>query len=327
MTISPKKRGHLIFVPQLPITLRYQEWWLKYLPYMYRKYFKKVTVLGNPNETPRRSEPGHFSAMAPAVAYEATQIEQYINLKLEEDSVLLLADISFPGLFPAVLAHKRPPRAFAVCHATSLSRYDLFYKVRSKKYPLERATAGLFDGIFVATEYHRKKLGWPNLTVVRFPPPPLSYLGVRTRLDVPLDKRPRMFASVARVGMQKVTQKLEAEVRKDFGIPVERPNVSSWNDYYKFLSQTKYLIITAKEETYGYQVIDALLSGTIPIAPNNVSYPELLSPECLYKAGSGEDLFCTIRRFETHGPTKSIFPGRMYGWDFYEYTSRMMLGV
>jgi hypothetical protein len=41
-------------------------------------------------------------------------------------------------------------------------------------------------------------------------------------------------------------------------------------------------LITAREETFGYQVVDAILSGCIPVAPNAFSYPELLPPHLLY---------------------------------------------
>ena len=41
-------------------------------------------------------------------------------------------------------------------------------------------------------------------------------------------------------------------------------------------------MISSNEETFGYQVVDAILHGCIPIAKNDFSYPELLPREYLY---------------------------------------------
>jgi hypothetical protein len=43
-------------------------------------------------------------------------------------------------------------------------------------------------------------------------------------------------------------------------------------------------LITANEETFGYQIVDAVMHGCIPIAKNSLSYPELLPEEYLYNS-------------------------------------------
>ena len=63
---------------------------------------------------------------------------------------------------------------------------------------------------------------------------------------------------------------------------MNRPISDSWEDYYRVLAYSKILLITAQEETFGYQVIDAVLNGCIPIAPNKFSYPELIPRNYLY---------------------------------------------
>jgi hypothetical protein len=47
---------------------------------------------------------------------------------------------------------------------------------------------------------------------------------------------------------------------------------------------SKILLITAKEETFGYQIVDAVLNNCVPLAPRRCSYPELLPDEYLYSS-------------------------------------------
>jgi len=45
---------------------------------------------------------------------------------------------------------------------------------------------------------------------------------------------------------------------------------------------SKILLITAHEDTFGYQIVDAIINGCVPLARNDLAYPELLPKEYLY---------------------------------------------
>lgn len=271
--------SRLIFVPQFPTPLRYQEWWLTQFPKEFKKYFDEVIVLGQKFvERKRTAERGNaklFSPINSSVNFELYQIREYMDLKLLEDDVLLLADLSFPGFFSNALYHKKPERRFAICHATSKNAYDYFQPVRKPKWKTECAHAELFDAIFVATEYHKEKLGWSNTVVTALPNPP--YQGQPVPKDINI-------VSVARPSLQKINKKFEKAIEREFGKIMRTSKLvfESIQDYHDFLSQCKLMVTTTKEDTYGYQVIDAVLNNVIPIAPNKFSYPELLPREFLY---------------------------------------------
>lgn len=285
--------SRLIFIPQYPAKLRYQEWWIWYLPLYYGLHFDEVVQL-KPTDKSEQSRPGQFSLIKEAVEFECRQIEEYMKLKLKDDDVLLLCDLSFPGLFSNVLIHKRPFRAYAVCHATSRNRHDLFAPVREIKWPIEKASAQLFTGIFVGSQYHASKLGWSNTHVTGMPHTP-----VLTRRSPYKQIR---FLSTARQSMQKINKRAERELERRTKTQIYRIQCNSWADYSSTLSRSEYLIVTSKEETYGYQIIDAILCGTIPIAPNCYSYPELLPPEYLYEQGSVDSIIETINRVKEPPP-------------------------
>jgi hypothetical protein len=305
--------SRLIIIPQYPAKLRYQEWWIREFTEQYSKRFSQVITIC-PDVSVEKAGDSLFSPIETAIAFETQQIMEYMELPLLKDDILLLNDLSFPGLFGGILFHKRPSRCFAICHATAKNRYDLFQPVRTIKYPIEKMVANLFDAVFVGSEYHAKKLGWKNVKVTKLPNYPTSM-----EPNVVKTKKKRMFACASRPGIQKVNRSTEALIHAYFGFEIHRPIVSTWSEYFEFLQETKFLLITAKEETYGYQVIDALMNGCIPLAPNDLSYPELLDQRFLYN--DPFELIDIIEKYKNRTPLLEK-PKEA----FFDLTSKIMQG-
>ena len=266
----------LILVPQAPVPMRYQWWFATAFPKQLRRRFNMVVVLGEKQLQTNKYkylDNALFSPIRPSITFELRQIQEYMDLPIEDDDILLLMDISFPGLFPNVLYHNRPKNCFAYCHATACNNLDYFEKDRDSKFSTETAHSQLFTKIFVATRYHKDKLGWDNVEVIGLPKPLFrTYENEEKKYDV---------ISVARPCEQKVTLSLEKLVEETFG-KIERRQCNTWDEYYRFLSSGKVLLSTAREETFGYSVLEATLNNCIPICPSKLSFPELLPREYLY---------------------------------------------
>lgn len=270
----------LILAPQLRVHLRYQEWWWPEFVRNLSPHFSEVVVLGELYDGVGRAEdPSHVSSAQAAMALEADQIDEYMSLDLQDSDVLLHCDISYPGIFHNVLAHKRPKRCAVFAHATAVNHLDMFEDI-PWKWTVERANMRAYDKVFVATHYHRRKIenhaGFfpPNITVLGgLPNPPKDILPGRWNEGFP---GPNRFGSVARNNPQKRTKEVEEL------LPIARHPPTTWERYYHFLDCCRYLVVTAKEETYGYGVVDAILRGCTPIAPRAYSYPELLPDDYLY---------------------------------------------
>lgn len=241
----------------------------------------KVIVLGEDYANSMKHRRGTMSMFSPvhaAIEFECRQIDEFMNLNIQEDDYLFLADLSFPGFFANVLFHKPVKNSFVFCHATSLNNYDYFSDVVDTKFSAETTHSYMFKKVFVGSEYHKNKLFWPNIVVTYLPFPPIFTHGAY--LD--FNYRENDIISVSRPSKQKVTVEIEQLVEKKYGEIIRR-DVRTWNEYSKFLNNSKVLLITANEETFGYQVVDAIMHGCIPIAKNNFSYPELLPEEYLYQ--------------------------------------------
>lgn len=268
----------LIFVPQYPSAMRYQEWWYKEFPRELRPYFDGVTILGegyiSREESLSSAKKEMFSPIEKAIELESYQINEYKNsFKRLPPHILFVSDLSFPGFFSNVLYHYKPHACFIYCHGTSLNYLDYFANDRISKSKIEHGHALLYNKVFIASDYHKKKLGWKNTEIVRLPKPPFD---PRIKFDKKYD-----IVSVARPTPQKVTKATEEFVEQEFG-NITRRNFKNWNDYYSFLGESKVLLITTKEDTFNYTVIDAVTNGCIPVAPNNFAFPEILPKEYLY---------------------------------------------
>ncbi len=276
----------VIFVPQYPAPMRYQEWWIWKFPKEFRKAGYEVIVLGKKyidSNKPVKQKLAMFSSINNAIDFEAEQIKEYMKLDIRNDDILFVSDLSFPGLFCNVLYHKQCPKMFCFCHATSINYRDYFESKRKSKFMNETSHAILFNKIFIGSNYHKRKLlkadklklFWNKLIVTYLPYPPL----------LPTYQKPKKYniISVSRPTPQKVDDTIENRIEETFG-PIYRPQSNTWKDYFNNLNQSKILLITAKEETFGLQIIDAVINGCIPLARCNFSYPELLPPEYLYNS-------------------------------------------
>jgi hypothetical protein len=274
--------SRIIFVPQYPTPMRYQEWWWWKFPEEFSDAGFDVKILGSQKVEEIKCTRGALSVFSPlhaSVDLECAQIDEYMNLDLRDDDILFLSDLSFPGLFSNILHHKKPSRCFAFCHATSLNNYDYFESVRYSKYPVECGQSKLFTHIFVGSNYHRNKLmlnGFPgNIHVSYLPYPPKSVIS-------PLEReRDKFIISVSRPTPQKVDTLLERHVDENYG-EIHKSTFRTWKEYCEALSSSKCMLVTSQEETFGYQVVDAIINGCIPVVPNRYSYVELVERQYRY---------------------------------------------
>jgi len=74
---------------------------------------------------------------------------------------------------------------------------------------------------------------------------------------------------------------------KYFNLLLDQPNVDftfgeTKDKHKKTLSQAKIILSCSKQETFGYAVMNSVLSGCIPVLPNSECYPEFFKKTCLY---------------------------------------------
>jgi hypothetical protein len=91
-----------------------------------------------------------------------------------------------------------------------------------------------------------------------------------------------LIMSASRPTPQKVDLELESQIEEVLDTKIYRPTSNTWEEYFENLRSSKFLLISAQEDTFGYQIVDAVTNNCIPLARNALSYPELLPREYLY---------------------------------------------
>lgn len=315
--------NRLIVIPQLRMHLRYQDWWSWAIPRGMETYFNEVISIYPGNDI-SPFDGKDFAAKDKAIEFEFEQIKEFKKVYKRGDYVLV-CDLSFPGFFHNIFHHIHCDKAYCICHATSLNSMDYFNLVKDSKSIVELGHSKLYEKIFVATEYHKAKLaevGYDNVMVTALPPYPFSNRAAKENFP----KKEIDIISVARNNIQKVDITIEEKLEKDLDIEIYR-NVlpfMTWGDYFETISKAKVMLITSKEETFGYQVLDAVFNGCIPLAPNKFSYPELLYDRNLYS--SYDELVSKIKEILTIGYPTTVLRNEIKIDNFYRTIAREMLG-
>lgn len=266
---------------QYPARMRYQEWWESELVSGFKPYFDDVIKIdGHLLDEQYSTE--NFSPMHASLYWESTQIQNAIDI-IQDGDILFCCDISYPGLVPQLVFHYKYNPIFGYCHATSLNNMDIFEDARQTKYPVERAIMESMSGVFFGTHYSMNKHynNGKNGHVVGLPAPswyPNPWFKIN-HSDKTFD-----VGIISRRCAQKVDETLLSHILDaGFSVGFHDHTVStSWETYLRWISNCRCIVSLAKEETYGYQVMDCESVGVPFIAPNDYGYREVIRPEFLY---------------------------------------------
>jgi len=291
----------MYLLPQLPCKNRYTEDWVFIWVRELLNLGFQFKVLGTFTPTAITK---FFTDPNKALMYECKQIENLVRYSLDK---IFCLDIDFPGLLSSaipVLKLMNPKlRCYGYLHAGSWCNGDIFSKTPGKKH-LERAMFDIFDRIFVATYYHKKKIEgyygevFDNLKVVGFPfykKDVLHYVK-----PLPFEEKNGILINGR---LEQSNTEIVDTIRKRFiNQRVEFVNAKNRKEYYNQLNHAKIVLSLKTEETFGIGQLEAYVLGSIPLCPNDFAYPEVIGDKHLLYDNE-EDLLLTLgylTRFEVN---------------------------
>jgi len=301
----------VIIVPQLKIAMRYTDWWADLFFDELKNRLGgstgwQVVMLEGSNSSKKKGTASSTVATVSSlekfqqamVEHELKMITSLKNMDLEPTDILVCLDVCTPGLIASFLQNiqrNKRPATMGFCHGSSFNTGDMYHGSRQV---FDLACMSVFNRILVATNYHADKLTYAGVDHCKirvsnaFPDNPYylnSPLLPRTTNRFS-DKNPvNNVAIVDRFGQKRNNALIKefTDFANQKGIPYQLHDLygvyDTWEKYIDFLSCCHYMLVTTCEETYGYQVRDALFAGVIPICPASLSFPEVLNPVCLYE--------------------------------------------
>ena len=224
---------------------------------------------------------GSFLDVCGTNYYKSSQLMQISELihrgKIKDGDAFLFHDGWFPGI--ESLAYMRDGlginfKIYGIFHAGSYDSQDFLSHKGMGHWAedLENSWFKIFDGVFVATEFHKKlilrkrKIASKKIHVTFFP--------IYDDFVVPLQKE-NLIVFPHRIDTEKQPELFDTITLPD-----------SWNKfrtkdtyvdkktYYRDLCKARIAVSFALQETWGICMQEAVFCGCIPLVPNRLSYPE-----------------------------------------------------
>jgi glycosyltransferase involved in cell wall biosynthesis len=256
-------------------------------------------------------ETGQFLDINKTIIFKTMQLQMIARMfhkgEIKNGDTFIVADIFFPGLesikYRAELQGLKV-RIFAFNHAGRADEEDFVQKLGPWADVAEKAYHDICDGIMFGSEYHALKV--------------LKYFDLRDSQELIIegmiwdrkyvdqiynsnndDDKLDVIVWPHRLAPEKGINELfyYADRNPDKSIivtscgkinDIPKPkNVTfidglSKPEYYQILSQSKYYLSTALQETFGYTLQEAIHYGCEIAVPNRACYKEMVPAECLY---------------------------------------------
>lgn len=294
----------LHIVPIEPMEERYSAQWLKWF-YQYFNANMDIDVCLS------RYDPCHFLETGKLVeitngqfldvtrtnVYKAMQLQKLCedlgSGLIKDGDVLLFLDGWFPGL--EMLAYirdglGRKVKFVGMFHAGTYDPNDFLTQrgMESWAQHMEMGWFNIFDKIIVATEYHKSlilksRAVDPNKIKVIFFPMLTDWVAPICVEKEPIVVFPHRMAPEKQPDRFKLLA--QYTYPEELRFVMTKDAVDTKQEYWELLSRSKFAVSFANQETWGIAMIEAVLSGCIPIVPDRCSYVELYPSIFRYDGG------------------------------------------
>lgn len=286
----------LIYVPIERLEERYSSQWDDWFQAAFKRENIPYRRVGDLEEHKIRD--GQFLDIFETNRFKNLQlhdilVELYATLQSGSSCTIFFMDLWFPGI--EMLAYIRDGlgvkdrvKICGMLHAGTYDPHDFLAQKGMARWGrhFESALLHFVDEVYIATDFHKhllRRAGLPTDTcqIVEWPvetdfPEKSKAECVVFPHRLASEKQPELFAALAHMYSNKYDNSVKWIRTKDV--------CRDKRDYYSVLSHAKVAVSTALQETYGIAMVEAVNNGCIPVAPNRLSYPEVLKGFKLYNS-------------------------------------------
>jgi hypothetical protein len=285
-----------IVLPIERLPERYSDQWWTWLKRSARRLEMELTFIGDDKR--REIRLGQFLDVYETNVYKAEQLAEalrFIRACEPEGVSVLVCDGWFPGIEALAYVRdnaKRKIRITAILHAGSYDPWDFLAQNGVGRWgaELEASWFRIYDRILVGSEFHKRMLVRrrgalaSKICVVPWP----------VHVDAKLRARPKKPWVVFphRLAPEKQPEDFDALREALSGLRLRIPGLrfvrsvdvcANKSEYYDLLSQCRVAFSSARQETFGIAMQEAVNLGCFAVAPRRLSYPETLPAACLYR--------------------------------------------
>jgi len=234
--------------------------------------------------------------------YKFSQLKKLFEKEIKDEDVIFVADGEYPGLEALEYYRRFYDKKFKIVtiwHAGTYDYTDLTYQ-KGLEYigkNIEEVIFAISDAIFVATEFHK------NLIVRnRIVDKDKIYV---TGLPADVERLNQLYSNLEKDGDIVFAGRLTWEkgidvierLEKRYKIvkTSERPRPKE--EYYQLLARSKLLLSPARQETFGYSVVEAMAMNTPVLVYDGLSYVEYVPKELRVPSYFIEDWIEKIEKY------------------------------
>ena len=291
----------LWIIPIEPIDQRYTKQWYDNIPVILEQEIKikeldyQVVTIDGEDFAPEQRTEGAFLDFGATNVYKATQTAEvsklFSNGKVKPGDKFLVTDawnfIITPIRYMSDLLDI-PVEIHSIWHAGAYDPTDILgYKMR-RDWPhhVERSWFHASDYNYYATEFHRtmflRNLNIPqgdyHKAIRSGQPHELIIADLVRHKDTPKE---RSVMWPHRYNADKQPEIAE-DLNNHFDMIITQKMNLGKADYYATMGSSRAIFSCALHENLGISVMEAVLTGTIPILPDRASYSEMYLPEFKY---------------------------------------------
>lgn len=276
--------ARVIYVPIERLEQRYSAQWDDWFQSAFKREGIEYIRVGDSDD--RTIKHGEFLDVFETNHYKAQQMQEILEIIAENPkipTVVFFMDIWFPGiqsLFYLREGMKLPLKIKGVIHAGTYDPWDFLAQKQMQPWglPFEASILKGADEVFCATQFHSNLIAASGLPIDK-----LSFVDWPVECSFEQSIKENIVVFPHRLapeknpeGFDRLQHMFEAKYGKIARWIKSAAICNTKAQYYDLLARSKVAVSTAWQETFGIAMVEAINNGCIPVAPNRLSYPEVL---------------------------------------------------
>lgn len=219
--------------------------------------------------------------------------------EITDEDILFFHDLWFPGIEALQYIRNMSGKKFqiwGILHAGTWDKNDFTYKTGMRNWGkyLERSWFQFFDKVFVGSLFHKELITKNNkgikteIIVSGLPFKAEEVVRISEKENIVVfphrldsEKQPQLFDKMKKI-LEKKYPNWQFVKTKDI--------TKTKEEYFQLLGKSKIAVSFAKQETFGYAMLEAIANGCIPIVPNDLSYASMP----IYKGYRYQDFYDAV---------------------------------
>ncbi len=284
----------LYYLPLEPLDGRYTAQWYRWFKEVFDEEGVDYEYIDGEKGIEHDIGEKFFLDMKNTFVWKFEQMKKLFMKDLKDGDVIFITDIEYPGM-EAIEYFKRfsgkDIKVVSVVHAATFDCWDLTYMAGLERYgkDLEDIWFDMSDIVFTSTKFHddlimrtrrvdKSKLKRTGL--------PVDVMGLKKKYKSNNKKWDIVFTG--RLTIEKgwdILEYFRPVLEDEYGLKILVTHEHNFEkeEYYKEMGRSKVIFAPARQETFGYGMVEGMSMDLVPVVPDALGYTDYVPEQFRYK--------------------------------------------